>query len=581
MPNDNVSPASPGSYAAHCAVGCLLTVCLAMAMWAQPLFSDRFIVQGDTITHLRWFVQFQAALQEGVWQPRWAYASHGGLGDPTFLFYQPLLYYLASFLAWLGFSQTKSLIVAAFMPGVFAGAIVFCWMAKRLPLARALMGMAMMVTCPVLFFLSTHYGALPWVMSIPFSILFVLEGVKHRPDPLRVALWLSLICLSHLLSGLIALMCVGGARLVFAFPQRTTLGGHLSWLTGVLLGLCLAAFFVYPALTQQALINPTAWTNDPMLDWHRSFAFPTFSYLQFGFRWLSIQWPLPLFALLMSVFALLQSKRNAASANSSPGQVIAKRLALAALIGLMFSSELAYPLYALVPPLQKLQSPYRFVVLSLVLATIAFASLATLRPAGSFRKNWVQLGGAAAILLQIIFVFILQMNIVKVGVPLLTADRIMAGEFGQPEYLVAQRGKDWGAYNRTGKFPGECSRLGIECTIQLAQGHASTVLITTARSTVVRLPIFAFPGWRLSIDGQAKPIVADPLTGLIAVEVPAGAHQVHIRWGGVAAEHIGNMISLAALIVVGLYLCAGLIMHRRRLKPPQAAATSTADRHRP
>lgn len=550
-------------------MGCLLSACLAMAMWAQPLLFDRFIVQADTMTHLRWFVQFQAALHEGIWQPRWAYASHGGLGDPTFLFYQPLLYYLASFLAWLGLSQTKALIVAAFLPGVFAGAIVFCWMAKRVQFARALIGMAMIVTCPILFFLATHYGTLPWVLATPFCLLFVLVGMEDHPDPLRVGLWLSLICLAHLLTGLIALVCVGGARLLFAFPRRVTLVGHLRWLAGVLLGFSLAAFFVYPALTQQALINPDAWTNDPTLDWHRSFAFPMLTYIQFGLRWLSIQWPMPLCALLMSVLALVQFKRNASTALSSPGQVIAKRLALASLVGLVFSSELAYPLYALVPPLQKLQAPYRFVVLSLLLATIAFASLATLRPAASVRRNWVQLGCAAAVLLQIGFVFILQMNLVKVGVPLPARDTFMAGEFGQPEYLVAQRGKDWDAYNKAGKFAGECSRLGIECTIQLARSHEATVSITTARGAVVRLPIFAFPGWRLSVDGQARPIVADPLTGLIAVEVTAGTHQIHTRWGGVAAERIGNVVSLAAIIGVGLYLCGGLIVRLRRSKPRQ------------
>jgi hypothetical protein len=50
--------------------------------------------QNDLLVHLQWSDQFLSALRDGVPLPRWAHASVNGLGDPTFVYYQPLFYYL-------------------------------------------------------------------------------------------------------------------------------------------------------------------------------------------------------------------------------------------------------------------------------------------------------------------------------------------------------------------------------------------------------------------------------------------------------------------------------------------------------
>jgi hypothetical protein len=519
-------------------------------MWAQTLFYNKFVLQHDIILHLRWALQFQTALHEGVLLPRWASASHGGLGDPTFLYYQPLFYYLSSFLNFIGYSQTRAFVVAVMVPSIFSGSIVFSQMLRMYSPSRAMLGMAMLVTCPALFFLSTQYGAFPWVMSTPFCILFALESSKDRPDPIRSAIWLSLICLSHLLSGLIVLMCTAGARLIFRFPTRGTLADNFQWILGVILGLCLAAFFVYPAITQQNLINPSAWTNDPTLDWHPSFAFSTFTYLRYGVRWFLIQWPLPIFALLMCLLVLVITKKNAALGRVEPGGALPLRLGIIALVGLACSSELAYPLFDILPPLQKLQWPYRFVILSIVLGSLAFAGVANLRPLGNIKRTWLQYGCLGAVLLHLCFVMFLQWSLFTAGKPLPAPGDLMKGEFGQPEYLVAQRGTEWLRYNKEGQLAGECSRLGVHCESLLRESHSSSIRITSPYDVTVRLPIFAFPGWLLVVDGRQEPIFADPEAGLISVKISPGTHEVRTSWVGIPAERVGKLISIAALALV-------------------------------
>lgn len=538
------------SYVLRCIFGFLCAICLACIMWAPTLFLDKIIPEHDNFVHLQWAIQFQTALHEGVLVPRWAFASHGGLGDPTFLYYQPLFYYLVSFLNIIGFPQTKTLFIGAMIPSILAGSIVFNQMTRIYSPSRALMGMAMVVTSPALFFLSSQYGAFPWVMSTPFCILFALESSKDRPDPSRIAIWLSMVCLSHLLSGLIVLMCSGGARLIFRFPTRSTLFDNGQWAFGVILGLCLAAYFVYPAITQQNLINPAAWTNAAELDWHRGFAFPTVTYIRYGVKWFLIQWPLPIFALLMCLLVVANFKRKAALCEQRLSEVLPLRLATIALVGLVFSSELAYPFFALLPPLQKLQWPFRFVILSIVLGSIAFAAIANIKPIESNRRSWVQYGCIGANSLHLCFVLFLQWSVFVVGKPLPIPDDVMKGEFGQPEYLVAHRGNNWRQYNKEGQFAGECRRLGVHCEVLLRQSHSSAMWITSPHDATVRLPIFAFPGWLLLVDGLRQQIAADPETGLISVKISAGRHEVRTSWEGTLAERVGNRISIGGLALV-------------------------------
>jgi hypothetical protein len=540
----------------------LIAVLLATLLWVQPLFFDRLIPQVDSVTHLRWSSQFFAALADGWIQPRWAFASHGGLGDPTFLYYQPGLYYLTSLLAFAGLSAEGALIWAAWLPYVVTGFIVFGVVRRTSLIRSAVFGVAFVVSCPALFFLSTHSGAFPWVMATPFCILFVLESIKDRPTLQNVAIWLALICLSHLLSGMMVLLCTGVARLIFSFPTRQTLYGHLVWGCGIILGMALAAFYLYPALSQQHLINPTGWTDDPTLDWRRSFAFPIITYMQYGFRWFSIQWPLPLLALAMTavVFSITRKSNEALCMQMGINRlIIARRLAIVAVVGLFLSSELVYPLYYFLGPLQKLQWPYRFVVLCLVLSSLAFSLVAFPKQTERPKLGVTQIIIVMIVMVHCVFSAYLQYNLLKVGRPLPSLASAMQGEFGQPEYLPATRGKEWALYNESGKFPGYCQKLGLQCKEMRQGSHTFSVNIETAKDAEIRLPIFAFPGWRVTVNGSQQPLSIDSNTGLALIKLSPGTHDVFMYWGGIKSEAIGIWISLAAFAVLAC------VVYRRRL----------------
>jgi hypothetical protein len=335
------------------------------------------------------------------------------------------------------------------------------------------------------------------------------------------------------------LLMVGGARLTLG---RAALLGQIRWGAGVLLGFGLAAFYLYPALTLQGLINPAGWTNDPTLDWRRAFAFPVASYYQFGTRWFAIQWPLPLLALSMIVSIFLLTKGKDWS-DDSADILLAKRLGLVALIGLLLSSELAYALYEHIESFQKLQWPYRFTVPSLLIVTFALGLLLERVRDSKFR--WLVIG---VILTQVLMAAHLQYSIALHGrvVPKLEAS--LNGEFGQPEYLPATRGGGWQRYLIEGGFKGECNQKHWSCETLETYTHLRQWRVTVPDGAVIKLPVFAFKGWGAEIDGQKVSTAVDAETGLLTVVLPQGMHKVSVRWLPLQEELFGRYISVACLL---------------------------------
>ncbi|MDN4037035.1 6-pyruvoyl-tetrahydropterin synthase-related protein [Massilia sp. YIM B02443] len=537
----------------------LVLLAFVLLLWAQPLIELRLPKQVDILVHLRWSDQFLAALQEGVLLPRWAWASFGGLGDPTFSYYQPMFYYITSAWSLLGVSGPRALLLGALTPFVILGLIVQFSLLKRYGAGRALIGACFVVFCPVLFFLAAQMAAYPWTLSLPFSILFIRESTRDEPRPARVAILLAVLCLSHLLSALIALMATGVGRLVLHFPARHNILRHGAWLLGVALGLALAAFFVYPAVTQLDLINPQGWTGGDNFDWRRAFAFPTFTFMQYGLRWAAIQWPFAVFALAMCLLVLLARRPE----TPTPGQVLARRFTIVALAALALGSELAYPLYALLPPLQKIQFPYRFVFVATILASIAL--MLHLYEGGWSRWNRLLRAAALAIFAAYFAqTLLLQWQIHKGGLDLPQREQYMQGVFGQPEYLPAVRGPQWRQYVADGGLIGECLRLQIACTpAQPDRTHGFAATVETPRAVSVRLPMFAYPAWQLVVDGAPQSLVADPDTGVVVARLAPGRHEVALRWIGLAADATGRAISALALAIVLLMLAAGFVKRRR------------------
>ncbi len=80
----------------------------------------------------------------------------------------------------------------------------------------------------------------------------------------------------------------------------------------------------------------------------------------------------------------------------------------------------------------------------------------------------------------------------------------------------------------------------------------------------VRMPIFYFPGWAATADGQSQPVSADPQTGLLVVTLDRAAPVIILSREPLPVQRLGLLVSLAAAVVWLALLCWPLLPVRLR-----------------
>ena len=95
--------------------------------------------------------------------------------------------------------------------------------------------------------------------------------------------------------------------------------------------------------------------------------------------------------------------------------------------------------------------------------------------------------------------------------------------------------------------------IGGEGTIlaQSADGAGLYARVQAAGEANLRFYTYYFPGWQATIDGQPASMRADPPNGLIGITVPAGEHEVRVRFGATPLRRVAagiTLVTLAALV---------------------------------
>ena len=319
------------------------------------------------------------------------------------------------------------------------------------------------------------------------------------------------------------------------------------------------------ALTTQDLINPGAWFDPKWIDWRNSFIFPIVTGRSYSIRWFNIQWTV---AALYCVSVLLCA---AAAVRMHWSERWVRTAVVALLVGsaisLLLASEFAYPIYTLSPQLRSVQWPYRFLTIPSLCVPLALVfALAVARNKGA-RVGWSPFL-MAALVGNIALLIALELQVATSGRASGVEQRVMSGRFGQPEHRPATAGPGWPAYLSAGGFQAECKGLDATCTEMTTGTHRRTWNIELDRDADIRLPVFAFPAWELRIDGVSHSQPPDAVTGLIAIHLGPGKHQVKILWSSLFEERMGILLSALSIVILAV-----LAYWQRREKRPAIDAT--------
>ena len=547
------------------ALGVLLTS--ALLMHAPGILFDVGVRNQDFNSHYPWTVQFAEALGDGDLYPHWMWRGNFGLGEVALLYYSPLFYYISGAVRLLMSNTWEAMRIVFVISTLLTG--FYGWRLLRLFAndVYALVGAVLLQWAPMIFMLFYYFNGFPW--AVGFAALVALTYYAVRPGAferwvdLPASLAIAAIVLTHIVSAMMALICF--SFMCLCFVGRSQRGARawrraVSWFVSAGFGLALSAFYLVPAMGSMSLISPKVWTT-AYTPWN-AFAFPTVTSVLFGMRWFSFQWTVPAMALLGVAAASWHAHRRK-DMSDRLGEALLLMLVVS-WASLLLASELSYPLWLLNTPLRMVQFPHRFIYVTS--ATGLVANLFALWDSRRMGQPWPQklvlvlplaLGFATTGLLSAKMVLI-------DGKPLHLSVDETAPYRGQAEYRLVGQGEHWEDYYRAGGLAAECREQMLACRTIETSSRLQAWTVSGAHPAHLRLPLFAFPAWRVTIDGAAASTASDPATGLISVDLPAGAHRVAATWKRLGVERAGLVITgLAALALVILAATRGLSVSAR------------------
>jgi hypothetical protein len=544
---------------------------LGCARLSHPAFGT----QGDVPLHYHLTRSFAQSLTEGEWLPRWAGLLDGGRGDAAFTFYPPLFYWLSSGLTvLLGLEVLTALKCIAFLSIVLAGinaCLLVCGIFLREGLGesayfalsadppyivapRSIMGLSaglVYVALPSFALLALHRGFLPNALALgwlPLALLgahLLLEGKHLRRGLLWLVFGMGAIILTHVITAYLCALAIGLMGLCY-LPQ-VGWRGLLRLCGGALLALALTAFFWGPQLAEMGWVQ--VGLQVVQQDYRHYFLFAdAASASPYHQAWADLNFVASLIALAQTALALalgLACYRLLPRPRFAPLVRFSVALALA---GLLIALPWSDALWRYVPGLKFIQFPWRFQ---------PFVALGAALLAAPLCVGWASLKRPARITLAATLTWLLAANLVLTfliarpqrpvqprddiaqwlkpsDAPPLTfeqANRLRNDD--RPEFLAytgnqvyfRPQGADLTFYPPADQVGG--------LSIISGQGRVVAQQLRIARREFrlendapvrARLATYHYPNWVARVDGREVEITAELGSGLMLLDLPAGAH---------------------------------------------------------
>ncbi|HKY30608.1 MAG TPA: 6-pyruvoyl-tetrahydropterin synthase-related protein [Pyrinomonadaceae bacterium] len=326
----------------------------------------------DLSNHFRFAVPFYEAIQQGHMYPGWLAESNAGYGDASFRFYPPGVYYLLALARLISGNWYVAILSVVTIISVTGALGAYLWARQFLPKQVAIWAGVFYVLAPYhinqlyqAFMLAEFAGA----AVVPFVLAFT-ERVCRRGtsgDVAGLAASIAALVLTHLPLAAISLLALPiYAVLRIEREQRWTTLGRLVLAVG--LGLAASACYWLTMVVELGWIRADNVKPDPSVDFSRNFVFSTFSPDNLNVWWMNI---LVFASIAMFWPCVMLFRRSWQAGIKTAGPRAAGILAI---VALFFATVLSRPVWSIFTPLQYVQFPWRWLIITSVAASVALAS---------------------------------------------------------------------------------------------------------------------------------------------------------------------------------------------------------------
>ena len=496
----------------------------------------------DVEFHLYSWLEVLAQWKHGILYPRWAALAHFAYGEPRFVFYPPASWTLGGTISRV-FPWTIASPFYIWVVLVLAGISMFLLARQWLDRRDAIFAAVFYAVNPyhlVIVYWRSAFAELLASCLVPLLVLLVwkaVEGEKQVVVPLGLLLaaaWLTNAPAAVMIHYSLALL-----MLFFAWKNRSP--KLLLITTGaVVLGACLSAFYLLPAIYEQRWIeianavSAGSRPSDNFLFIHTTDAdHDAFNRI--------VSWLAVLEVVVILAAAIAGKLWRGAT------RPLWKALSLWALACCVLMVPISAFLWRILPKLQFMQFPWRWLLcLSMVFTVFVTIGL----------QRWWQRGAVYVLSLVVIVVAwrYVQAPWWDTAADLREMQDNMAtgvGYEGTDEYTPL--GADPSAIDKDAR---KVTVVGpAHAAIDVLRWDAESKTFTAQMSAPdqVVLRLFRYPAWRASVNGREVETTAREDTGQMLVPVSAGINQVEVRFVRTWDRTAGGWISLLA--ATGIVFC--------------------------
>lgn len=516
----------------------LLALCaglLTIPLWSQPLIGH------SQALNLVWHEGFVDAMRRGTVYPRWLETTNQGLGSPAFYFYAPLPFWVSSL---VDLSMRGRVSIAACV-SVGVGLAIWCSGLTMFRLLRAFFAPTSALIAAVVYMaMPYHLGIDVWWRAAVAEVWgfvwppLMLHGFlrlwhRERWGWTAVAAATIGLTLSHLPSFLMALCGAGTLMLVVLVLRQDArrvarVAAQASAAVGV--ACAITAGYWLPALATLDLTDISGFMTSGQYNYARNF-------IAFHRPW--------------SLDKSVEGVGLVMLASLGPLYILSNRLFLKrpwtftaafwfGLCMLLLVSEASRPLWQLVTPLQRIQFPWRFLLLvDLALVVMLVHSLDAPRVA-RYRRAIVWLLPVVSLAIGAAWALAIPPNYPP------AVQRIIA-ESALTHADAAEYRTRW----TSAKFYRD-----LRSGSQIVPGSDATDQVLTSEdgSTTLLHRRFFYPDLRAvdAASGAPLRLRPQPVTGLTLVEMPSRDITVRYQRVMLPAERFGWLVALAGVLVASI-----------------------------
>ncbi len=556
----------------------LLLLLLLSLIGCAPLLAPGYFLRAHDAAHsLFWLVEFDQGIRDGFIWPRWAADHVLGYGYPLFTFYAPLAFYVAEGFHLLGAGIATAVKLTWALAFLLSGFTMYRFASRLWGAGAGFVAGLLYVYAP--YHLVNIYvraalaefvafALFPWVLHCFWDLLE--QGGRRRLA--LAALSLGLTLLTHSVTLLIFPPFLVGLTLYWLllnwrhtrqFPWQRS----FAVLAAGLLAGGLATIFLLPALAENAYIVQDQWLPDAY-NYAKQYLY---LFQLFGQEWgfghalpgpddgMSQQIGLWLSLLGIAALPLLWRARLARRGLLA-GFVAA---ALVAILGML---ALTQPVWAAIPPLALIQFPFRLLAMAnLFLALTAAAVVSALWPRSQSSQSYLLPAPAIALGLAIVLASYpytrpehtpvnarnqspSAITDFEVAYPDMRGSTAFAGQPPQTSPKMA-------AYLAGETLPLAGIIAGDGTITAIRHGSGSERVQVSAHTPVtLQFYTYWYPGWQGTANGEEVSLRSEGPDALITLDLPAGEHDVSIRFGNTPLRTAAAVVSAVSAILIALML---------------------------